>query len=169
LARQPFGKIPVLVDTDGTTLYESRAICRYLLANYGEKHQSLFQINDPKKYGFVEQWISVEMTNFDPSISGLVSECFFKPVFYGGKTDDAVVEKLRASAEQVLDVYDEHLKKNKYLCGDKLTIADLFHLPYAYYLCTKTKNGDLIHSRKHLTAWYEGMVALESAQKVLPR
>ena len=34
LAIQPFGQIPVLEDVDGTQIFESRAIMRYLLKKY---------------------------------------------------------------------------------------------------------------------------------------
>jgi glutathione S-transferase len=34
LAIQPFGQVPVLEDTDGTKIFESRAIIRYLVKKY---------------------------------------------------------------------------------------------------------------------------------------
>lgn len=34
LSIQPFGQVPVLEDTDGTKVFESRAIMRYLLKKY---------------------------------------------------------------------------------------------------------------------------------------
>ncbi|GAB1524299.1 hypothetical protein RhiTH_007452 [Rhizoctonia solani] len=34
--RNPFGAIPVVVDNDGTRLFESRAISRYLVAKYAK-------------------------------------------------------------------------------------------------------------------------------------
>ena len=34
LAIQPFGQVPVLEDNDGTKIFESRAIMRYLLKKY---------------------------------------------------------------------------------------------------------------------------------------
>ncbi len=34
LAIQPFGQVPVLEDIDGTKIFESRAIMRYLLKKY---------------------------------------------------------------------------------------------------------------------------------------
>ncbi len=34
LAIQPFGKVPVLEDIDGTKIFESRAIMRYLVKKY---------------------------------------------------------------------------------------------------------------------------------------
>jgi glutathione S-transferase len=33
-----------------------------------------------------------------------------------------------------LDVYEQILSKQKYLAGDEVTLADLFHLPYAELL-----------------------------------
>lgn len=48
LKHQPFGKVPYLVDSDGTTLYESRAISRYLAVKYPKKNPNLFPIGDLK-------------------------------------------------------------------------------------------------------------------------
>lgn len=103
---QPFGQIPVLVDSCGTTLYESRAICRYLALKYNKNNPSLFPIHDAKKFGLVEQWCSVEVSNYDPSISGITVEGYFKPAFYGLTLDQAAVDAHRVKAGPVLDIYN---------------------------------------------------------------
>ena len=41
-----------------------------------------------------------------------------------------MIKKLEAK----LDVYDQILSKQKYLGGDEVTLADLFHLPYGSLL-----------------------------------
>ncbi len=44
---QPFGQIPALVDTDGTHIYESRAIQRYVALKYG-KGNVIFESSVPR-------------------------------------------------------------------------------------------------------------------------
>src|SRR5450755_384159 len=61
LARQPFGQIPV-IDDDGFTFYESRAICRYI----SEKVGGDLVPGDIKARALMEQWISIETSNFTP-------------------------------------------------------------------------------------------------------
>ena len=167
LKLQPFGQIPALIDSDGTVLYESRAISRYLAKKYGKGVSPLYPLNDDKQFGLVEQWISVEQSNYDPSISGLTYEGFFKPVFYSGVPDPAAVEAHRKKVAPILDVYETHLSTHKYLAGDHLTIADLFHIPYGYCTYTKTPNADLFDSRPHLKAWFLGLINSPKAAKIL--
>src|SRR4051812_27691948 len=62
LARQPFGQIPVLEEGD-FRLYESRAIIRYLDEVLpGHK----LTPSDAKGRAVMEQWISIESSNFTP-------------------------------------------------------------------------------------------------------
>ena len=165
LARQPFGQIPVLVDVDGTQIFESRAIIRYLANKYNANNPSLYPIKDPKAFGLVEVWCSVEASNYDPSISGLCVEEYFKPTFYNAVGDADLIQKHRAKAGPILDVYEKHLAVHKYLAGDHYTLADLFHIPYGFYTFISTKNGDLLESRPHLKAWFHSLLDRESWKK----
>jgi glutathione S-transferase len=47
----------------------------------------------------------------------------------GMKTDEALVAALTANLEAKLAGYEAILSKHKYLAGDDITLADLFHLP----------------------------------------
>lgn len=70
LATQPFGQIPVLVDSDGTTLYESRAIARYLATKYGKNNPDLFPITNikvTKLLNKINQSNTVSSSNGSPS------------------------------------------------------------------------------------------------------
>ena len=59
LGRQPFGHVPA-IDDGGFALYESRAICRYL----NEKAGGNLVPTDIQGRATMEQWISVETSNF---------------------------------------------------------------------------------------------------------
>lgn len=55
LAKQPFGKVPVL-DDNGYLVYESRAICKYIAKKYASQGTKLIPADgDLKAYGLFEQ------------------------------------------------------------------------------------------------------------------
>ncbi|KAI0644282.1 glutathione S-transferase [Trametes meyenii] len=164
VAVQPFGQVPYL-DDDGFKVYESRAIARYIALKYGGIGKLIPAQSDVKKTALFEQAASVELTNFDPSASALAFENIFKPIF-GLQTDPAAVEKLKTTLEGKLAVYDVILGKSKYLAGDELTLADLFHLPYGALL---EKQGiDFVISGRwpNLTRWWKDISSRESWKKV---
>lgn len=80
------------------------------------------------------QGISVELSNFDPLVSEIAFEKVFKGFHGGGAADEALVAKLTTKLEGTLAGYERILSQQKYLTGDKVTLADLFHLPYGTFL-----------------------------------
>jgi len=66
------GHIPVLQEGD-FTLYESRAIARYINDTRGNK----LMPTDAKARAIVEQWISIEQSTITPDIAGIcIQRCF---------------------------------------------------------------------------------------------
>jgi glutathione S-transferase len=74
----PFGRIPVL-DDEGLRIFESRAICRYLVAKYG-RNSGLYLETDqsPKDVAHYDMASSVEYSYFDPTMKSLAFEKVFK-------------------------------------------------------------------------------------------
>jgi glutathione S-transferase len=117
-------------DDDGFILYESRAISRYIAAKAGS---SLLPTGDAKKVGLFEQAVSIETSNFDPHASGITVQRVFTPMM-GGKPDEERVKGYSTTLEKNLATYNQILSKQKYLAGNELTLADLFHLSYGVFL-----------------------------------
>ncbi|KAF8711471.1 hypothetical protein AX14_013276 [Amanita brunnescens Koide BX004] len=163
MKKQPFGRVPVL-DDDGFILYESRAISRYIATKYADQGTPLIP-TDPKANALFEQAASIEASNFDPSASRIAWEKVCKHFYSGLQTDEAQVEKHVATLSERLDVYEQILSKQKYLAGDELTLADLFHLPFGTKLYA-AGHGDLIDSRPHVKSWFEKLTKRESWQAV---
>ncbi|KAF8205903.1 glutathione S-transferase [Mycena galopus ATCC 62051] len=144
LQYQSFGQGPY-IDDEGFILYESRAICRYIAAKYPA---SGLIPSDPKAHALFEQATSVELSNFDPSASKEGVQLNHKKL--GWPHDEAVITEQLKILDQKLDVYEAILGKHRYLAGETLTLADLFHLPYAAYA---TYGGDIMIRRPNVARW----------------
>ncbi|QRK09386.1 glutathione S-transferase N-terminal domain-containing protein [Archangium violaceum] len=160
LAKHPFGVVPFLED-DGFTLYESRAIIRYLDAKLpGPK----LTPSDHPSFGRMEQWLSVEQSYFTPHCMAIVMELVFKPM-RGGTPDMDKVNKGRSESARVLDVVDRALMSQAYLAGDTFSLADISWLPYLQYL-SATPHGTLITERPFVKSWWQRISTRPSWKKV---
>lgn len=149
LARHPFGVIPS-IDDNGFSLYESRAICRYLDETLsGEK----LTPGNAKDRGVMEQWISVEQSYFTPAAMKVIYQAMFNPMLFGKEPDQAIVNEGRAGVEKACLVMDRQLHGKDFLTGSQFTIADICYLPYIEYLFG-CKNGDVITAHKHVASWW---------------
>ncbi|EAU83254.2 glutathione S-transferase [Coprinopsis cinerea okayama7 len=121
------------------------------------------QLHDLKKKALFEQAASIEVNNFNAYASPAVFEKLFKP-YLNLTPDPAVYEKLFSQLEAKLDVYEKILSKQRYLAGDELTLADLFHLPYGVLLpqagCNWTEN------RPNVARWFKELTERESWKAV---
>jgi glutathione S-transferase len=59
-------------------LYESRAICRYLVEKYADQGTPLLPAG-LKERALVEQAASLELANFHPAVIKVAAEVFSKP------------------------------------------------------------------------------------------
>ncbi|HXN31343.1 MAG TPA: glutathione S-transferase N-terminal domain-containing protein [Polyangiaceae bacterium] len=160
LARQPFGQIPVIDDGD-FRLYESRAIIRYL-------DQVLpgatLTPSDPKGRGLMEQWISVETSNFTPHAMTIIYQLFFGPM-RGAQPDPAKVEEGRTKLAKSVEVLDRQLAGGPYLLGERFSLADICYMPYFEYL-TQTAAKDALLDHANVAAWWKRTSERESWKKV---
>ncbi|KAF5327945.1 hypothetical protein D9611_015111 [Ephemerocybe angulata] len=131
LEKQPFAKVPY-IDDDGFILYESRAICRYIEKKYPDQGTKLIP-TDPKAEALFEQAASIELCNFNPYATGAVYEALVKPRFLGQPTDPQAVASLLANLGRT-STCTRRYSLSKYLSGDAITLADLFHIPPAVAL-----------------------------------
>jgi len=166
LALQPFGLVPLLEDGD-VKIFESRAIIRYVADKFRDQ-------GTPKLYGSslaeraqVDQWLEVEDGTFSPIALSIIKEVLYKPGFFKAAADQKVVEESTEKLAKVLDVYEAHLSKNKYLAGDFVSIADLAHLPYGYLYFNVLEKQELLSSRKRVAAWWNELISRPAWKKVL--
>ncbi|HYO52114.1 glutathione S-transferase family protein [Archangium sp.] len=161
IQKHPFGVVPYLED-DGFTMYESRAIIRYLDAKLpGRK----LTPSDAPSIGRMEQWISIEQSYFTPNCMAIVMEMVFKGMMGGGQPDMDKVNKGRDGSARALDVADRALATQGYLAGDNFSLADISWMPYLQYL-SLTPFGTLITERPHVKAWWQRVSTRPSWKKV---
>ncbi|KAI4762497.1 glutathione S-transferase III [Aureobasidium sp. EXF-3400] len=160
----PFGKLPAFEDGN-LHLFESRAICKYLVAKYANSCSVLWPPEPPEDIAMFEQAASVEYSYFDTSISKLAYEKLFKQFFGRGEPDPAVVRGLEAQFGEVLDYYEKLLSRQPYVTGSNVSLVDLYHLPWLYFL-PRLSMEDEISSRENVAAWYQKMQRRSAWEKV---
>jgi glutathione S-transferase len=118
-AMNPHGRVPV-VDDDGTVVWESHAILRYLAARYGT---GVFWSDTPAERSQAEQWMDWVQCTLQPD--------FLSGVFWGfyrtpaeQRNMQAVDEKVRRCGEH-FRLLDGVLADRRFLLGDRLSLADI--------------------------------------------
>lgn len=147
LALNPHGKVPVIQDVDGTVVWESHSILRYLAARYGAGR---FWDPDPAKRSQAERWMDWAQTSLQPA--------FLNGVFWGHyrtppeRRDARAVADAIARSAEYFGLLDRRLASQPYLAGDALTLADIpagAHL-YRYFELDIERPA-----LPHVQAWYE--------------
>ncbi|CAD6272811.1 unnamed protein product [Miscanthus lutarioriparius] len=160
LARNPFGKVPVLEDGD-LTIFESRAIARHVL----RKHKpELLGTGSLEQAAMVDVWLEVEAHQLHPAAIAIVVYCIFAS-YLGRERNQAVVDENVEKLKKVLEVYEARLSQSKYLAGDFLSLADLSHFTIMHYFMA-TEYATLVEALPHVNAWWEGLAARPAAKKV---
>lgn len=146
LALNPHGRVP-LMDDNGTIVWESHAILRYLAARYGKPH---FWSEDPGRQSKADRWMDWSQTSLQPA--------FLTGVFWGfyrtppALRDWPAIEKSMGLCSQYFRLLDQVLSDQPFLAGETLTLADIpaGTALYRYF--------ELDMERPHLPnvqAWYQ--------------
>lgn len=155
LSRQPFGQVPA-IDDDGVQLYESRAIARYI----NDKAKGKLVPSDLVGRARMEQWISVETSNFSPHAMKYVYNEFFKR-----PQSDEVMANAEKQVDVALSVMDAQLGKHPFIAGDEFTLADVCFMPYLEY-GMKTKLKGVVEKYPYVMAWWKRVSERPSWRKV---
>jgi len=157
-AKNPIGKVPVLELDDGTCIGESDAICLYFESLQPEP--ALMGVT-PLEKGTIAMWQrQIEMCLFNQ-----IGMCFqhttgyFKdrmtPVFEFGKVSGV-------NAQKYLGVLDKRLADNKFMAGDKFSIADITALCAVDF--GRVVDIRIANNQLNLQRWYEQINARPSAK-----
>lgn len=116
---------------------------------------------------FVSKAISVESFNFDPYVSALAFEKRYKAWQGLGPADEKQVAIHIRQLEATLAIYEKALEKTKYLLGDDISLADLFHLPFVV-LNWDLGLEDTYAKYPAVYSWLKGLQQRQSWKKIHP-
>ena len=164
LKRHPFGKIPAFEDGD-FHLYETGAITRYIDEAFDGP---ALQPVDAKTRARMNQIISIADGYVYPQmVWGLYVECIEKPK-RGEAPDEGRVEKAREFSRTTLDVLTGLLAEQRWMCGDRLTLADLYLAPMICYALEVPEFCEMFAEYRNLNDWWQRMTALDSFREMQP-
>ncbi|KAH7239387.1 putative glutathione-S-transferase theta, GST [Fusarium tricinctum] len=162
-SRHPWGKVPAIIFPDGFTLYESRAICKYLAKKYS--FPLLPSESDVEASALLEQAQSEEMQYFAEPAGRIAFEKFAKK-FIGLPPNEAVVADALKSVEAYFDVAERLLGNKNYMAGNEFTLVDIYYIPLVQrlFICGY---GDVITSREAVSAWWNRIISRPAIQKIM--
>ncbi|WP_437585361.1 glutathione S-transferase family protein [Sorangium sp. So ce1000] len=160
LARHPFGVVPVLEDED-FTLYESRAIIRYLDQKLPGAPLTPTEL---KARALMDQWLSVEQSYFATPALNICYQRVLLPA-QGKQGDESIVQTAKAEVAKALDVVEKAMVGHEYLAGSSFSLADISWMPYLQCL-GMSKAGELIADRPNVAAWWKRISTRPSWVKV---
>jgi glutathione S-transferase len=114
----PNGRIPTLVDEDGSVVWESLAINLYL----AEKYDGGFRPKDAAERGKLLQWSFWAMTEIEP---GLIQAFLQRVMLPEAQRDASLGDAGEAQLQRPLAVLDAELGRRPWLLGDRFSAADL--------------------------------------------
>lgn len=146
LAMNPHGRVPVIRDSDGTVVWESHSILRYLAARYGGLE---FWSDDPARRSQIDRWMDWSQTTLQPE--------FLTGVFWGfyrtpeAQRDVKAIERNVELCAQYFQLLNQVLSEQDFLAGQHLTLADIPAGTHLYrYFNLDIPRPDI----PHVEAWY---------------
>jgi len=138
LKRNPYGKVPVLVNGDGV-IYESAVINEYLDEKFPEPRLMPADLLQRAK---VRIWIDFLNTRVHPAASDI--------------THNRAPEKAREQMKQHLQALDDEMAGKDYLVGN-YSLADITFIPF---YTRRERYGSVIDDRyPNLKRWGEALIA----------
>jgi len=153
LARNPNGRIPVLVDKDedNFAVFESGAIMLYLAEKTGQ-----FIPSDAKGRSQVIQWLMFQMGGVGPMMGQ--ANVFYR--YFPEKIKPAI-ERYQKEGRRLFEVLDTQLAKHEFLVGD-YSIADMANW---CWVRTYEWSGIDISGLDNLVRWKNSIEARPLARK----
>lgn len=120
LAINPHGRIPVIEDVDGTIIWESHTILRYIAARYSN---GLLWSEDVRERSLADRWMDWALATLQPN--------FLTGIFWGFYRTPAhqrnwplINENVKKCGQYFL-LLDQILSNQHYLNGTTFTLADI--------------------------------------------
>ncbi|KAJ5444843.1 uncharacterized protein N7458_008715 [Penicillium daleae] len=164
VAKNPYAKVPVLIDGD-FTIFESRAIARYVASKYGDSTSLVPSPTDFEGIGLFEQAASVELTHFDRIAEPFVLKHVIAK-FRGTPVSEDETSSGLADLAPKLDTLNDILTAQIYMSGGQFSLVDAFYMPLVHLL-VGLGFRKLIFERPHLKRWWETVSQREAWRKAV--
>ncbi len=145
-ALNPNRLVPTIVDNDGTTIWESHSIVRYLAARYGA---GILWPSEPAARALADCWLDWMHTTLLPHLA---------PVFIGlirtpaEKRDMAKITQAAHAMGETWRILDAHLAGRRFVAAEALTMGDIAVGAACYrYHALDIERPELVN----IAAWYE--------------
>lgn len=156
LAINPNHQVPTLVDGD-IKIHESNAIMRYLC--FKHDLDDLYPLLLVKR-ALVEQWLDWGQCRLAGAVMNIVLYTVFMPEL----NNQEAIEAGHNMMKELTPILSAGLDRNKFLAGDKPTIADL---AIASNL-TQLAFADAMPNDENIVNWYQRMSDIPGVQVTLP-
>jgi GSH-dependent disulfide-bond oxidoreductase len=150
--KNPNGKIPTIVDSDGpTTVFESGAILIYL----AEKTGKLLAPSGSERYETIA-WLMFQMSAVGPMFGQLGHFALAAP-----EKVPYAIERYKKESARIIGVLDKRLGESEYL-SRAYSIADIATYPWVAAILERTPiEGD----RAHVTRWMAAVAERPAVQR----
>ncbi len=157
LRMNPNALVPVVEEGDHV-LWESNVIVRYWCARHSAG--SLYPLDLRERFD-AERWMDWQQTTFNPAGRDAFWQLIRKP---GGQIDTARVEASIQATEPLIDMLDAHLAGRSWMCGERLTMADI---PLACEIHRWRGLPIEQRPRTHVDRWYAQLLQRPASRGVL--
>jgi len=137
-------------------MFESRAMCRYI----NEKAAGKLVPSTLRGRAKMEQWISIETSEFSGHAMKFVYEHVFKR-----PQEPAVLEAAGKALDLTCSVMDRQLAQTPFVAGAELSIADIGFMPYIEY-AIGTPAKEIFAKHPHVMTWWNRVSERPTWRKV---
>ena len=161
MARHPLGKVPVL-EYQGEHYIESNSICRLL----AEENNNLLYANTPSQKAVINQW--VDLMAFHPGrwMAVFFFEEAIKPNIPDSTPNQEQINDATEFLQQQLPVLEERLRKNTFLAGEAISIADTVAYAYCH---THEHTSVSFDDYPNIKKWYQAMKSRPAVERAMAR
>jgi glutathione S-transferase len=160
----PFGRIPA-IDHGGYRLYETQAILRYIDAKFPAP---ALQPVTPEALGRMSQIIGINDCYLFPQVARIiVFHRIMAPHFIGATPDEAAIAAAVPDAKRCFAELERLLGEQRFLVGDRLSLADVLLAPQLSLLAATPEGKGLLQGTA-LSAWLARMNERSSMQATVP-
>ena len=160
LDKNPSGQCPALALDNGTVLAEIIAICEYL-DEIGPAGKSLIG-QTPEERAETRMWARrIDLNILEPMANGFRYSDGLKMFEHRVHCIPAAAADLKAIAQEKLGWLDKLMAGKKFVCGDRLTLADI--LLFAFVDFFAAIKQPLNPENRNIAAWHQRMKERPSA------